>query len=397
MKEDTVSQLIRHAIEKIEKIPKTTLVEILESLYREREYLITFLNFSLRRGVFIIDSSGRILFFNDFCAKLGILRETGGSWRFEEGFEEHVSKALKTMEREKDTFYSTEVQMSLESGRVATTLSGKVLKIECSTRDFETFYFVVSDRTDEVLGSLDRMQEESLSSLANVVLGVAHEIKNPLSAMYFHTKILRKVLDKEPLDRDYILREVEIILSEIDRLNGIVNNIIFSLRPYKFAEKYENINEVVKEVVDFFLPEFREKGIMIEVILDEAIPMVLCDKSLIKQAVINLVKNSIDAVRGKEERVIEIKTYFLSKFDGDFVVIEVKDNGIGIPESVKSRIFEPFFTTKEEGSGIGLSIVYKIVKLHRGFVEFSSRDGETTFRLLFPVIAGAKELKYERG
>ncbi|MEN2998337.1 MAG: ATP-binding protein [Brevinematia bacterium] len=395
MKEDSLSQIIKHTIEKIGKIPQTTLVKLLEELWEERERFLTILNFSLRRAVFVVSSLKEIIFFNDFCIKLGILEGTEGNWIFEENFGEHISRTLENMIKEKISFYSVSVKLNSKWDLGESVLKERTLKIECSTKNFEVFYFVVSDITEETIANLDKIQEESLTSLSNVASSIAHEIKNPLSAMYLHAKVLRKILEKKTFNREYALREIDVILSEIDRLNNVVNEMMFSLRPYKFAEKYENINSIVNEVVEFFLPEFRERGIIIEVMLDEFLPMVLCDKNLIKQALVNLIKNSIEAVKDGEG-VIEIRTYFISKFDGDFVVIEIKDNGYGIPEEVKQRIFEPFFTTKESGLGIGLSIVYKIIKLHKGNIDFSSRRGETVFRVSLPVAMRTKELRYDR-
>lgn len=394
MKEDSLSQVIRHTIEKIDKVPKDTIVELLKDLYEEREMINSLLNIFLRRAVFITDASCKLLFFNDFCFKFGILISSGNKVVFEENFFVVVDNVIRSMKEKKLSFHFTEVSVNSNRDMLDKVLIEKIFGIECYTKDFEFFHFVVSDKTEEALNKMDRIQEESLSSLSNVVSGIAHEIKNPLSAMYLHAKILRKILEKDTFDKNYVIKELDVILSEIDRLNNIVNDFMFSLRPYKFVEKYENINNIVKETVDFFLPEFKDKGIRIEVVLDESLPMVLCDKSLVKQAIINLIKNSIDAVR-YGEGVVEIKTYFLSRFDGDFVVIEVKDNGVGIPDDVKSRIFEPFFTTKENGTGIGLSVVYKIAKIHKGNVDFSSKQGETVFRLFLPIVVGTKELKYD--
>lgn len=392
MLEDHISYLIKNTIERIERVPKDKILELLQEIYQERELLRTIINFSLRRSVFVMNKNESVVFFNDFAVKTGIIvfKEI---WKLSEDIQKYVFDVYEYLINSKERYYSLTARVNIKRGG-EDIYSEKVFLIEGSTQDFEVFYYVVSDITDDFLSNLNRIQEDSVNVLSNVVSGVAHEIKNPLSAMYLHAKILKRLLEKNNFDKEYFTKEVDVILSEIGRLNEIVDNFMYYLRPYKFAEKYENINEIVREVVEFFLPEFREKSIKIDVVLDESLPLILCDKNLLKQAIINLVKNSIDALQG-DNKYIRLSSYFMSRFDGDFIVVEVKDNGVGIPDDVKLRIFEPFFTTKEAGTGIGLSIVYRIVKLHKGTVDFVSKDGETVFRILLPV-RGTKELKYDR-
>lgn len=392
MLEDHISYLIKNTIERIERVPKDKILELLQEIYQERELLRTIINFSLRRSVFVMNKNESVVFFNDFAVKTGIIvfKEI---WKLSEDIQKYVFDVYEYLINSKERYYSLTARVNIKRGG-EDIYSEKVFLIEGSTQDFEVFYYVVSDITDDFLSNLNRIQEDSVNVLSNVVSGVAHEVKNPLSAMYLHAKILKRLLEKNNFDKEYFTKEVDVILSEIGRLNEIVDNFMYYLRPYKFAEKYENINEIVREVVEFFLPEFREKSIKIDVVLDESLPLILCDKNLLKQAIINLVKNSIDALQG-DNKYIRLSSYFMSRFDGDFIVVEVKDNGVGIPDDVKLRIFEPFFTTKEAGTGIGLSIVYRIVKLHKGTVDFVSKDGETVFRILLPV-RGTKELKYDR-
>ncbi|MFN4245026.1 MAG: two-component system sensor histidine kinase NtrB [Brevinematia bacterium] len=394
MFDDHLSQIVRHTIEKIEKIPKTSILSLLEELADERKKFFLIFDFALRRAIFIIDSSRRLSFFNSFCLKFGLVSESNGSWVLNEHFRNHVDRILAYMMDKRVSFHKEDIEMLSERDVSDKIFVSKSFDVECSSKDFDNFCFVVTDKTEEKLNEIDKMQEDSISSLSNLVSGVAHEIKNPLSAMYLHAKVLRKILEKDSFDKSYVVKEVDIILSEIDRLNSIVNNFIASLKPYKISEKYENVNDIVKEILDFFMPEFREKGIKVEVVLDESIPLILCDRNLMKQALINLVKNSIDAIYGSDG-VIEMKTYFVSKFENDFVVIQIRDNGVGIPDDVKPRIFEPFFTTKENGTGIGLSIVYKIVKLHKGIIDFFSDKEGTVFKILLPVRLPMRELKYD--
>lgn len=392
---DDLGQILKNAIERIEKIPTTTILKLLENLNLERERFLDLFNFALRRAVCIVDKDCNPYYYNDLCLKWGIMyRDEDKKLVYNSTFSDTIKSVISKVNEERLNYYS--VNVPIGSGEdYGVTLSERFFRVECSTKNFNEFFVIISDITYESLENINRYQEGSIASLSNIVSGIAHEIKNPLSAIYLHANVVKKMVEKSKIDKNYISIEMSIILSEINRLNRIVNDLMFSLRPYKYKEKYENINEIVKEVVDVFLPEMRERMISVEIISDESIPLVLCDRDLIKQVFQNLLKNSIEAMNDNGGN-IWVRTYFHSRVDGDFVVIEFKDNGVGIPDDIKHRIFEPFFTTKENGNGLGLSIVYRIIKAHKGFIDFHSKKGETVFRVFLPVSIGMRELGYNR-
>lgn len=392
---DDLGQILKNAIERIEKIPTTTILKLLENLNLERERFLDLFNFALRRAVCIVDKNCNPYYYNDLCLKWGIMyRDEGKKLMYSSTFSDTIKSVISKVNEERLNYYSVNVSVGTGEGSSA-ILGERFFRVECSTKNFSEFFVIISDITYESLESINRYQEDSIASLSNVVYGIAHEIKNPLSAIYLHANVVKKMIEKSKVDRNYVSTEINIILSEIDRLNRIVNDLMFSLRPYKYKEKYENINDIVKEVVEVFLPEMREKMISVEIMSDESIPLVLCDRDLIKQVFQNLLKNSIEALSDSGGN-IWVKTYFHSRVDGDFVVVEFKDNGVGIPDEIKHRIFEPFFTTKENGNGLGLSIVYRIIKAHKGFIDFHSKKNETVFRVFLPVSVGVRELGYNR-
>ncbi|MCS7299551.1 MAG: ATP-binding protein [Spirochaetia bacterium] len=392
---DDLGQILKNAIERIEKIPTTTILKLLETLNIERERFLDLFNFALRRAVCIVDKNCNPYYYNDLCLKWGIMyRDEEKKLMYNSTFLDTIKSVIFKVNEERLNYYSVNVSVGTGEGSSA-ILGERFFRVECSTKNFSEFFVIISDITYESLESINRYQEDSIASLSNVVYGIAHEIKNPLSAIYLHANVVKKMIEKSKVDRNYVSTEINIILSEIDRLNRIVNDLMFSLRPYKYKEKYENINDIVKEVVEVFLPEMREKMISVEIMSDESIPLVLCDRDLIKQVFQNLLKNSIEALSDSGGN-IWVKTYFHSRVDGDFVVVEFKDNGVGIPDEIKHRIFEPFFTTKENGNGLGLSIVYRIIKAHKGFIDFHSKKNETVFRVFLPVSVGVRELGYNR-
>ncbi|MCX8028810.1 MAG: ATP-binding protein [Brevinematales bacterium] len=390
---DELSQILKNTIERIERVPVSTISKLLETLYYERVRILELLNYGVKWSILIVSRNKKVLFYNEFTLKWGILSKEGNEVYLNDAFGEVLDGLISKLLKENVECTSIDIPLNLRDDVIGGVLKERFFRIECSTLDFQEFFVMVFDKTYEFVDNIDKFQDEVVKSLSNIVSGVAHEIKNPLSSIYLHTKIIKKLIEKRDLKVDYIINEIDIILSEIERLNEIVNNVMFSLRPYKYKEKYENVNKIVEGIVELLLPEIRSKKISIEMSLDEGIPMILCDKDLIKQVFINLIKNSIESI-DNPNGLISIKTYFVSRIEGDFVVVEVKDNGKGIPDEVKHRIFEPFFTTKDNGTGLGLSIVYRIIKLHKGFIDFSSREGETIFKVFLPVSSSTRELGY---
>jgi signal transduction histidine kinase len=156
-----------------------------------------------------------------------------------------------------------------------------------------------------------------------------------------------------------------------------------------------SINQVIQELLAFVRPELDQAGVRIESNLSPSVPTLRMDPRYIKQALLNLIKNAVAAM--PEGGVLRIET----RKSGEEVQLKLSDTGTGIPEQIMDKIFEPYFTTKPFGTGLGLTIVFKIVKEHFGDVSVSSREGEgTTFTLSLPMPQKEKILidyKGERG
>lgn len=395
--DENLSQIVRYSIERIDKLPPTTIVKLLEKLLDERDLLLSFFNSYIDLGLLVIDESVNPIFHNTVILKYQLVSKVGQRIEVDEKFKKFLVETVREISKNKVAKYL--VDFTLDSEPSLGILGERFFLVRIFTEDFRKFFIVLTDETGKNLNDIDRKQDESMLYVSNIISGVAHEIKNPLSALYIHANIIKKLLSRGKVgdvDIEYLDREIDVIVSELDRLNAVLNDFIYSFKPYKLVEKYENVNDIVKEVFSLFLPELKERGIAFELFLEEHLPMVLCDRNILKQAIINLVKNAIDSVREKDGKII-ISTFSTSKLSEDYVVISVKDNGIGIPDEIKSKIFEPFFTTKPNGTGLGLSIVYRVVKLHMGFIDFSSEKGKgTEFRIYLPVIPYSKELEFKK-
>ncbi len=237
-------------------------------------------------------------------------------------------------------------------------------------------------------------RSESLASMTTMAAGVAHEIKNPLAAMQIHTQLLRKAFQKKgTLTGEDAERYLGVIEEEIDHLNKIAVDFLFAVKPMEVELKKDDINRIAGEIISFLEPEAEEKKIEIVSHLSSFIPSLEVDERLVKQALMNLITNAFAAMPDGGKLTIETKN------NGNFVSVRISDTGTGIEEDRISRIFEPYYTTKASGTGLGLTLVYKIMKEHGGEIHVVSRIGEgTTFTLDFPVpSSGRMALEEKRG
>ena len=261
-------------------------------------------------------------------------------------------------------------------------LSGSIIKIDDITEK----------RNQETL--LHRM--ENLASLTNLAASVAHEIKNPLGSISIYIQLLQKAVNKarnsdEKLpDEKFLENYLEIINQEIDRLNNIIVDFLFAVRPISAELIPENPVKLLNLYVEFFKPELEDKNINLKTAFLENSPKILLDEKLFKQVLINLVQNAIVAMPDGGE------LFLSTRITGDKYLISVADTGIGMNSETVSRIFEPYFTTKATGTGLGLTMVYKVIKEFGGDIEVESYEGKgTIFTISLPIPQKEKHLLTE--
>ena len=240
---------------------------------------------------------------------------------------------------------------------------------------------IISDISEDIRKETRLRRSESLASMTTMAAGVAHEIKNPLAAMQIHTQLMRKAFQRYgSLDEEKADKYLAVIEEETEHLNKIAVDFLYAVKPLDVELRLGSLNEEIDEVVSFLLPEAEEKKISVETKLDSFIPRIEFDARLVKQALLNLVQNAFAAMDDGGNLLI------YSKNEGDFISLRIKETGCGIPEEKLSKIFEPYFTTKASGTGLGLTLVYKIMKEHNGDIHVKSEVGKgTEFILEFPV------------
>ncbi len=236
----------------------------------------------------------------------------------------------------------------------------------------------VEETTDKRKREARLRRAESLASLTTLAAGVAHEIKNPLGSISIHVQLIRKSLKGR--EQPALARYLDIVNEEIERLNRIVVDFLFAVRPMDITPINDDVNSLVLELAEFMKVEAEQSGVALEVSVDGLVPIIPVDKRYMKQALLNLVKNALGAM--PDGGSLRLAT----ELAGDEVRLSVTDSGTGIAEDKLGKIFEPYFTTKENGTGLGLTLAYKIVKEHGGDITVRSKPGQgSVFTITLPV------------
>ncbi len=223
-----------------------------------------------------------------------------------------------------------------------------------------------------------------LAAIGRLTSGVAHEVKNPINAIVVHLELLREKM--QAVDPD-TRRHLDIIGREIHRLDRVVQMLVDFNRPVELRLSDFDLRRLTEDVVLLASPEAAQQGVRVETDFAGEVLPVRADSDLIKQALLNVVLNGVQAMsEGGTLRIV-------ARRDGTAATIEVRDQGGGIAPEIRDKIFNLYFTTKRTGSGIGLAVSYRVLQLHNGALDFITEMGSgTTFRLLLPLaIAQAQE------
>jgi two-component system, NtrC family, sensor kinase len=247
----------------------------------------------------------------------------------------------------------------------------------------------VKERTEQLeLAQRKLIQADRLASLGQLAASVAHEINNPLSGVLNLSMLMQRIMREDGIPPERLpefRRFLAQVAAETSRAGRIVSDLLAFSRHSKPRPTEADLNEIIDKTLALVDHKLRLSNIEIEKRLAADLPHLVCDGSQIQQVVMNLVLNAAEAASTKDNGKVVVKTRPAAS---QTVLLEVQDNGDGISPENLAKIFDPFFTTKEEGSGVGLglAVVYGIVKAHGGDVEVSSRLLEgTVFRVSLPL------------
>ncbi len=252
--------------------------------------------------------------------------------------------------------------------------SGEITGVVAVIRDVTE----IKDLNEEVA------RHKRLAALGKLSAGIAHEIRNPLSsirglAQFVYNSFSRTDERKEDLNT---------IIQEVDRLNKLVVQVLDFAKLKKPNLTRFSLNDLIRKIAELFKLEIKDKQIKFNLELSPDISQIQADEDQVRQILMNVIINAIQAI--SKEGEIKIKTEkTLSKGESAIKLI-IEDSGVGIPEKDFTQIFDPFFSTKEKGSGLGLSIAYKLIESHQGEIKVESKEGEGTKFVIFLPQKGGK-------
>lgn len=361
---------------------------------------------SLKNGIIVVDNNDNVTFLNREARTILGLGDTNATEIILERFINETYLFFKNTISSGAEQYSMETIITRENEKIPCEVSATVLKTEAGERI--GILMIIIDLTELKLLQAEKQHSDRLAHLGTLAANIAHEIKNPLVAIntYF------QLLPYKKNDAEFQNNFQKIALKEIQRINRIIEDMLDLAAPSKPNLQQIDIRYAIMDTVNLLKDVAAEKGVEITTFLAEEESFVTADEDKVKQMVINVLQNSIDATsRNGHIKVSTDVNASLSvfrkkakehpgsvfySFDSScernshepHFIIEVSDDGIGIPAQKMSNIFEPFFTDKEKGTGLGLSVVYKIMEEHQGSIHVESKEGYgTDFHLCLPLNA----------
>ncbi len=356
-------------IERIQFVQPKEVGQYLQDLAREKGFLETIFN-SLLEGVIVTDPKDQIIYLNRMASEFFALQGAESIGKpiadvLPELELDFIANKTDTISRDIEVFYPQERLLNFY---LAPLLSDET---PSDQQSLVGRLFILRDITN-----IRREKEESIeserSSMATLLAAsIAHEIGNPLNSLTIHLQLLERRLEKIPLDQaQEFKKSLSIAQNEVTRLDQIISQFLNAIRPAPLNLHLEDINETVLESLSFLKQEIENRRVEVELLLGKNIPHLWLDRDQLKQALYNVIRNSFQAM--KSGGLLRI----LTGFDQTHIWVSIGDTGGGIPSSEFDKVFQPYFTTKSDGHGLGLHVVERIVRAHRGEIMLENNSGK---------------------
>jgi two-component system, sporulation sensor kinase E len=367
-------------VERIRFVEPDDIGHYLQILSKEKGFLETIFE-AILEGVIVTDPDDHIIYMNraagSFFGMTGaenIGRELG---RAIPGLDlRSVAREGEVMSRDLEVFYPEHrflhfyvtPLLSGEKGESARTTVGRAI--------------ILRDTTEERRAAEETLETERLGAVTLLAAGVAHEIGNPLNSLGIQLQLLERRLRKPSLtddDRREALASVAVARGEVARLDQIITQFLKAVRPAPPECVPTDFNALVLDTVEFLRSEVENRGIRVDLFPGKHLPRVDLDPDQFRQALYNVIRNSFQAMGTGGH--LQVAT----ACDDSHVWVSIGDNGSGIAPSEVNSIFSPYFTTKQEGTGLGLHVVQRIVRAHGGEIMLRSAPGKgTLFTIRLP-------------
>lgn len=379
-----MKEFAKKALTRLKRMPREQLETLTMDIAEENEFLLSVVD-SLNSGLIICDADWLVLKANKAAERYVPFYRTDNReqvWSCIDDLE--ISGFLKECSVNKKSLVSDEFTVSTSGG--STRIITITVQPYVQRKKMAGYIIRIDDITETRSQEVKLRRMESLASLTSLAASVAHEIKNPLGAISIHIQLIQKALKKARAgdgklpDEKFVENYLDIVTQEIERLNQIIVDFLFAVRPVQASLELVNLSEMLENFCQFIVPELDNKKISLEKDLLEKPPYVYLDTKLFKQVLINLAQNAIAAMKDGGKLLVS------TKLKNDRLLVAIADTGCGMDAETVSRIFEPYFTTKANGTGLGLTMVYKIIKELGGDIDVKSFPDEgTIFTISLPV------------
>lgn len=388
----------KKVIQKVNKLDKEQLTNLINDVITENKNLYSILD-SISAGILIVDNE----FFLQQCNTIAESR-----LKFNIRLDDSNSSKIHIWELIEDSdisdFFKKCYQKSITNCNEdfsTTTSGGSVRFITITMTPFVNDnedcgrIIIIRDVTEKKNQEVLLHRMENMAGITNLAAGMAHDIKNPLGAISIHIQLIQKAIararENENIlpDKKFVENHIDVVNKEIDYLNRLVTDFLFAVRPVKANLELKSPNSIIENIVNFIKPEFEDNkfNVIFEDFSNSA--KIMIDEKLFKDIIMNFSTNALAALKTQKEKSSD-------DYKGEFhiqilikenkYILKIADNGCGMNSETVSRIFEPYFTTKATGTGLGMTMVYKIIKEFSGEIEVSSHEGEgSCFTIKFPL------------
>ncbi len=398
-----MSRYVERVIEMLPKLSSDEVKRVLMEVVSANSMLSSLLE-SLSTGLVLVDKEWHVIQINKAARRLlfaSFDEEKDEDERLYDKLEENdeiaewlrsVAKAEKTNVREEFSTSCSDgsvrfLAVSVSSFVQNTEISGNIIKIEDITQQ----------KAKDVL---DRRME-NMTGLTNLAAGMAHEIKNPLGAISIHIQLVQKAISKKRggdgtlPEKKFLEEHLDIVNDEISKLNDLVMDFLFAVRPVNASLTLSDPEKILSEISSFIAPEFNKSHVLIKTEFMKEKKRIMIDEKLFRQVIINIAQNAFAAIKLRFPLCAEENNdstdmpglvVFKTSIIKDNYVISISDNGIGMDSETLSRIFEPYFTTKANGTGLGMTMSYKVIKEFGGDIQVSSeKEVGSVFMIYLPI------------